>query len=411
MKFFHPLFISICLLANLHLAAQPADPSDPRAGLADEIFKNKENNPFLFKWNASALRPVEAFSFPSVNSSGSFDKFYQYFDENHLPFSVSLEGLVANRWSLQANFAGAFFNKKQPIRAFFETRIEGRYYLGFVNEAKSKRRGNNLNGFYTAIDFSVFEQIPKGGQGTNWIYRHDQTATIRLGFQSMFLRSGFFDASLGFGRKKLLNKVSFGQEFSSEKKAVFTPRLNFGWSIGSTKSTQISQAARDFVFQKNRPTRQIFKFDLLNLVKFRGEGLVKITPSLAWEMRVFRRFSVEMQTEMPFSRQKNSLGGATFIYENTLGLGGGIEPRFIFAGYKRGSLNGWFFGWNISRIYFLTDERDTFQRKTWVLGLQSRLFEKGFIGYKIGYGNTQTISTDKFSKNHLFSELKAGLVF
>jgi hypothetical protein len=170
--------------------------------------------------------------------------------------------------------------------------------------------------------------------------------------------------------------------------------------------------------------RQMFRFDLLQLVQFRSD-YVQFKPSFAYERKIGESpFSVELEGAFTGTGRKLYFTGdeRTWGWEYKAALS--AEPRWYFLqknriakGKSGNNLAGVYGGvnarykWHYSEIYNQNWEKGA--QLSPIVGFQYRLFRNGFVNYKFGVAWDE-VQFDRFEfsdPSHWFSEMKIGLAF
>lgn len=426
-KIWNALIISIFLKmkkALLLIFAAASLPIAAQNSLLEEATRHREDNSWLIKWGAAALLPAHSTTYFRENAKTQFP---EIFNPRKPLLAVAAEGTLTKNWSLQMDVA-ATPKPTDFTYLYLRTSAELRRYWGFVQLERQQARGDNFSGFYTALQFAVFQSKAKTSQFD--IYNPDvdqQMTTARLGFQTRFLRNGFFDFSLGFGRQveRWLHGLS-GSEYRFDKSFLFDPRLSFGLAMGDFSKTKIRHDLRNQIFKKDEKRLAALKIDLLRIARLEENSTWSGRPSLEAEVKFGRsEFSATTELAIPFSSKKEELGMGLIQKTREIGFAPAVELRWYFSQTmwqpsNRRNFNGLFFGANyVYELLFLPNAyRQLSRRTTFLVGAQSRVFDQGFVQFKIGLGKTgQDIWQrdqpwrDKFAARHLLSELKAGLIF
>jgi hypothetical protein len=391
------------------------------------VFLNKEPQRYMLKWNAAASIPVLSSDWEALNVVESFNDFILEgaFELKITPL-ISLNSMVVVKP-----------NGKFNIFKVLDFTIEPRLYFNQKNRIKHGKSANNMTGTYFGLNFlqknkfhSITSVSPSYTLSKSYI---DYAATLRIGVQQRIFKRGYLDFSWGIGKE---TKTSFN--ILPDRKITtyniwrghIDQKLTLGMAFGKTKKGNKDNRACDF-FQCFNEENRILKLDLLGLIRRLSTQEQSGRLSVAFEQKLKESvFSVQYEANLLAS---NVDFGS--IYRQ-FGFGGGasVEGRWYYSMKKRiangksgNNLNGTFVGLHFANNYSILNIREygnyRFYKQSFqvlpVLGIQYKIFKRGFFEFKAGIGFSKYSNTQSGDLNFkssdvepaLLSELKIGLAF
>jgi hypothetical protein len=424
----------------------------------DFVFLNKEPLNFWLKWNAGAALPVLSGYYIPGDNEGISD----------WRAEVDVEVRAAKAISLNGTLGAAIAGERGNFLDYVRTGLEARYYLNRAKGIKQGKKAPNLTGTYFSLaaleERSVYR--PSWWEAQESPQTTDYYLTARLGVQQRIFRFGYFDYSVGLGALNQELQVYSTTDNTVKRsrvwKPVFNQRIALGWAFGSPRP--IRQDARTCdLFKCYREEKRMLKVDLLNVVRSLTSDYQDGQLSVAYEQKIGDSpFSVQFEGALTGRHEPNRetitilsvVNGQvnSEVTERNNGrdwrVGGllAIEPRWYFllkqhiaSGRSGNNLNGMFVGlhtgWGASTFVSTRPEsyqqrqerREQSARVVPLWGIQYRLFDHGFIEYRLGTGlgrystSSEEIIRDEpapipgFEDSGLeiifFSALRIGLAF
>lgn len=308
-----------------------------------------------------------------------------------------------------------------------------RWYYNMKKRVESSKSASNFSGNYVTLESAWLQA------GQNTITHPIFDIGARFGLQRRLLRFGYFDLSYGLRAQYTPASVYARQGWSYFSK----PQLSIGLAAFSPhKRTTPFGTACDVLkcFQENR---HLLKIDLYNLLEINSlsnrTNLFAIRPAISFEQKMGKLpLSAEVGISGTLGRQAFKSGNTgDIVYLSYGGQGSAalhwyfLQPRRILQGKSGNNLSGVFAGLhyrqNTYRNHVTFNEQKLKGNNGGsslhgVLGIQHRITDRGFVQYKIGYGQawstnlafqpdgslTRVRSSPAWG---LFSEFRAGLAF
>lgn len=381
----------------------------------ENIFMNKVPTKNIFKLGISQYQ--QSIPYALYNDKGFKNSAVQISYEHKLSqeYSVALYGqmpLVGNAipasWILKNTAVGAQF----------------RWYYDMRRRISSGRSANNFTGNYLALELSNTFAMSKAS-----------IVQIRTGFQRRFLNFGFLDLSIG-----LRQNFPFAEAKSLSNWNIFS-EISFGIALGDWKRAAIPSMC-ELVRCEQHVSRQI-KVQIPD-VKF-GKSQKLLGGSVAYELALGKSpISLNFQYDLSLQRADNYLQGY-FDTPSHSGWYAGIteseersqtfsmQPRFYVNQRKRlqlgkvgNGLSGIYVGMNLEMAAYKgthvvfnpwlhTPEHTV--KATWqayrvgaLMGLQRRLFEKGYIDFNLSYNSEKNRNVGQMIPR-LRANLTVGFLF
>ena len=385
----------------------------------DHVFGTQTPARFLLKWNTLALLPII--------TQGENEQVLQSANLlNSASLDLRAEAKLVPMLSLQV--AGTFYRQSPTVfnrgGHAVDIRVEPRWYFDMPRRIRAGKSANNLTGNYIGLEgrrlwfdngkYNTFE--------TN-------SLSLRFGMQRRLWRYGFFD--LGYGVSYQSGLYRYGilggaiQEYRDQ--SIFgEARVALGFALGGRKPRRDGAVATVCdVFRCFQEDRRMFKVDLFRALRF-GQNHLSLHPRVSWEQKIGQSpFSVEVEGEL-------GVDGTRYIQNGEVGhlwdseVGASVQPRYYFLqkrqiawGKSGNNLNGPFLGttlgyrWADDANYYNGADPTSIFYTAPHLGVQYRLFKKGFIQYKFGvlwsaYHLDEVVSGEPTS---WYSDLKIGVAF
>ncbi len=385
----------------------------------DYVFGTQTPTRFLLKWNTLGLLPLvmqgenerRIRSQPLLNSAS---------------IDLRAEAKLAPMLSLQV--AGAFYRYSPTVYNrggdLVDIRVEPRWYFDMPSRIRAGKSANNLTGNYIGLE-GRRRWFDNGSYNTF----ETNSLSLRFGMQRRLWRYGFFDLSYGVGYLSGLYRYGFVGSPSSlgeykNQSAFGEARVALGFALGGRKSQRDGGGASVCdVFRCFQEDRRMFKLDLFRALRF-DQDLIAFHPRVSWEQKIGQSpFSVELEGEVEANGFREVFRRGVYYWK--YGVGVSIQPRYYFLqnrqiarGKSGNNLNGLFLGTTLG--YRLADDANYFNGPGPInilytaphLGVQYRLFKKGFIQYKFGVMWSDP-ELNEFSDDPTswYSDLKIGVAF
>jgi len=384
----------------------------------DHVFGTQTPTKFLLKWNALALLPIvtQGENEQVLQSANLF---------NSSSFDLRAEAKLAQMLSLQAS--GAFYRQSATMFSrgshAVDIRLEPRWYFDMPRRIRDGKSANNLTGNYIGLEGRRlwFDSKPNTFE-TN-------SLSLRFGMQRRLWRYGFFDLSYGVGYQSGRYRYStFGGALLEyrDQSAFGEARVALGFALGGRKPQRDGAAASVCdVFRCFQEDRRMFKLDLFRAIRFE-QNRINLHPRVSWEQKIGQSpFSVEAEGELGADGTRYVNNGEVdhlWDYE----VGASVQPRYYFLqkrqiarGKSGNNLNGLFLGtslgyrWTDGGNYYNGTGSTNYFYTAPHLGVQYRLFKKGFIQYKFGVMWSESRLNEVISgePTSWYSDLKIGMVF
>lgn len=385
----------------------------------DHVFGTQAPTRFLLKWNTLALLPIV--------TQGENEQVLQSANLlNSASLDLRAEAKLAPMLSLQV--AGAFYRQSATVLSrgshAVDLRLEPRWYFDMSRRIREGKSANNLTGNYIGLEgrrlwfdngtYNTFE--------TN-------SLSLRFGMQRRLWRYGFFDLSYGVGYQSGLYRYGIVggaiQEYKDQS-AFGEARVALGFALGGRKPQRDDAAASVCdVFRCFQEDRRMFKVDLFRALRFEQNHL-SFNPRVSWEQKIGQSpFSVEVEGELGAdgTRYVNN-GDVDHLWDYKVGAS--VQPRYYFLqkrqvarGKSGNNLNGLFLGTALgysraeNRSYYFGNGTTNNFYAAPHLGVQYRLFKKGFIQYKFGvlWSDNQLSELVSGEPTSWYSDLKVGVAF
>lgn len=385
----------------------------------DHVFGTQQPTKFLLKWNALGLLPIV--------TQGENEQVLQSANLlNSASLDLRAEAKLAPMLSLQV--AGAFYRYAPTVfnrgGHLVDVRVEPRWYFDMPRRIRAGKSANNLTGNYIGLEGRRF-------WFNNGMYNTFETnsLSLRFGMQRRLWRYGFFDLSYGVGYQSGLYRYSIVGGAIDEYKDQSTfgeARVALGFALGGRKPQRDGAAASVCdVFRCFQEDRRMFKLDLFRALRFEQNRL-SFNPRVSWEQKIGQSpFSVEVEGELGAdgTRYVNN-GDVDHLWDYKVGAS--VQPRYYFLqkrqiarGKSGNNLNGIFLGTTLGysrekdrSYYFGNGTTNNFYTAPH-LGVQYRLFKKGFIQYKFGvlWSDNQLSELVSGEPTSWYSDLKIGVAF
>jgi Protein of unknown function (DUF3575) len=339
-------------------------------------------------------------------------------------FSIGANASIASRAILVIGETQAFS---------YAAALEQRWYHNMRARVKAGKSANNFTGAYVGLSESV--TFDRGSQ----ILRDERAnygLSLRYGYQSRFMRYGFFDFSAGLGvsylSKSIFHNASMGFSFDQRFRigfAVFEQRKKEDFSGGYCQILRC--------FDEERRMWKVNLFDAVRVSITPGINNLRyfsLAPSIAYEQKIGQSsFSVEtsagINLDMLYLQYRDNLGTLTTARLSTIsGLLGAelrcyaAQKRRIATGKGGNNLRGVFFALSANGRYgtsLLEEEppqsnSNFFQAGSHVLwGYQMRISKHGYVQFKGGPGVQLYNYTDnKWSSNFsMLANVQVGFAF
>jgi hypothetical protein len=279
--------------------------------------------------------------------------------------------------------------------------VEGRWYHDMKKRISAGRSANNFGGKYLALEAGIVNS-PEAAE--SW---DERRIALRYGLQQRFMRNGYFDVSIGAGISNP-SPIFRSSTFSIDQRvsvglAAFLPRPKT-----TTASSDLCE-----VLHCQDEQYSMLKIDVFDIFRFWSNGdnfFFSLRPNIAYEQKIGRSpFSVELDLAARYDRVRyptftdirfasaywNATGEVKWYYN--------MRKR-ILNGRSGNNLSGAFIGLQLERnnlikrsVNYSSDGSGVFDFSVvtgdyWagnlVWGIQQRIFERGFIQFKIGPGST-----------------------
>ena len=412
----------------------------------DYVFGTKEITRQLFKINFTSLSPsVGAYSENPVELAFNVD--FEKKIKKDISINLSVTPYIG---LLNSGLSNDFL--KKGIRLG----IAPRWYYGMNQKIRNNQRADNLSGAYLSL-------YVEGNQGNriNSVIKNftDWVVIGQYGLQSRFMKYGFVDMSIGLGAA--YNNKSLELYYDTNKNTfikivrdwqpLLSAQVKLGLAFGGGQNQSGGKKCDAFkcFVEENR----LLKIDVFNLIKDFSIQRIALRGSASYERRLGRSpFSIQANLNGSWIKDQSisnvpNINGERISAHKYQDWGFGIESRWYYDLRKRIAqgksannfsanyitiANDWF----SEREYTNTIKGATIVTRNIVKsgvqitpcwGIQRRLFDRGFIDYRIGVGrqyiisenikdcNTQGICTSNNLDNtwnwRLKSELKIGLAF
>lgn len=384
-----------------------------------EVFGTYEPSRWLFKLDATSLVP--AFILVPNESNTNFEE---------TGLRLDAEYKISRDLSLNVSYGLGFSGDGNVIRFrdfsldAHHFRVEPRWYYNMSRRIREGRSANNFSGNYFGIEFAQTTRI---GVSADFEYR---TATVRYGIQRRLFRYGYFDMSYGLGMRAT-PQTAYHQ---GSTQLFGDARLGIGLALAAPKSTRTKKFDQCDVLQCFREESRMWKIDLFNLFRIVRTGFVEGSLRTAVEQKIGGSpFSVEAQLQMDGSYLDQPA-----LITHSLGTGGHLQSRYYYnlkrriaRGKSGNNLSGGYVAWqadwhqshttykglNVDGVKTKQTETYTQMHTGPLLGIQYRIFEKGFIDFNLG----AAMGTEKTSFKgtihpfgdliYLTSALRIGVAF
>jgi hypothetical protein len=373
----------------------------------DAIFGTKEPQRFMLKWNALPVIP-NRFQGEGIN----------LFDTYQPGLEVAAEIKIHPAFSILTGF-DLLPSSIRGQDYSFSNNLEGRWYFDMPRRIRKGSSANNFIGRYISMEYrKTWNSIPMYSS---------YMASLNAGFQTRLLRFGYLDWRYGVGYAPS-SFYSRGGFFGDAKIAL-------GLILGSPKKSTAQGASWCEVLNCFREERSLFKVDLLHVLEFAKDRMLKINPNIAYEQKIGDSpFSIEGKTGLAWGRYQFGATNISGLSYQSASVA--IEPRYYFLqkrqiarGKSGNNLNGLFFGINAhlwaTRTFWTypdnalnTTDKIARAMVSPVIGVQQRLFGNTYIGYNISYplwsdilNRNVTSSTVYYYQKQLSSWINIGLAF
>jgi hypothetical protein len=364
----------------------------------DDIFGTHEETGILFKIDFAKFIPSPRLF--SLEQSNWLDYVPLY-----LP-AIGLEAKLHPSLSIHMDAAlGAFTNTDGYI---YELSLEGRYYYQMLRRMRQGRSANNLSGNYFALSAST------EGSGSD---NRPQTTfySLRYGLQRRLFKRGFIDASYGMG---VVNQGTFtGAGVSRLGDIVASGKIMIGLAFGPKGQSKETSGYWCDVLTCFREERRMLRIDLMDALTVRNVGWT-ISPKIEYEQKLG-----SSPTSLTAGVGAYWFKAADWLpINNFSSLNFFLEPRYYFTqrkniarGKSGNNLSGAFIGLygGYSKPTQSTSSIDPYTSSMTiapVVGVQYRVFRKGFISYKTGLGYLRR-GGDLSDYAFFVSDLKLGFAF
>jgi len=401
------------------------------AGPYDFVFLPGQPIKALLKWNALALLP----NITTDRFSGEGAQDWR--------LEIAGEVAVGQKFSFNGFAATAITGDDQSFFDYLNLGIEPRFYF---SRGKQFQGAANLSGYYIALaneaKLNLYDNPRIQGKERFW----DQAHSIRVGMQRRLFRRGYVDINAGTGLRSAthLTVDSEGNILIRDKKwrHFWDLRLAVGWALSTPKPSKNDYQTCDFI-QCFREENRMFQVDLLRLLPQFDNETKTIRPSVAYEQKAGDSpWSVNTEVALPFSRYRDIDAPKDRQSKSTTwGAELSVEPRYYFTLKKRiargksgNNLSGMYLGLHTGVRYAKTKsdkpaiydypalESSTNLRIVPVIGIQHRIYNRMYFGYKLGLGWEQWKDYQTFKQGQvvrspwnngpaILSELKIGLAF
>lgn len=407
---------------------------------SDRMFKTRVPSKWMFKMNLAQTFNFRRSDLPSANTL------------NGTPLGLGAEFKISPAFSVGAYYQMQFgekpasgFQDKTVLIYSAAVTVEGRWYHDMIRRMKEGRSANNFGGRYFGLEATWSNNNPLTAN------LNEKRMVLRYGLQQRFSRHGYFDVSIGAGVSQGTPIFKNSTFFSTDQRvaiglAAFLPKFR-----NDTQNSSLCD-----VLHCQDEQYKMWKVNVFNVVAFRSNGIVynlELSPNIAYEQKLGRSpLSVELAVDAVFSRGKyqyNNLGDLT-VYTNritsaTWDATGELRWYYymrnrMLNGKSGNNLSGYFFGLQLNRrnlikraVNYQTDNAGSldgalvigdYWTTNLVWGIQQRIFERGFIQFKIGAGSTlgghnyryesQGKSLTKIGRQNelnVVGELKVGFAF
>ncbi len=410
------------------------------------VFGTKEITRQLLKVNIASLSPTL-----SINGDNFLVFKFNMDYERKIKKDISINMIVTPYFSINNSGLSEKF-----YRRGLRLGIEPRWYYNMYQKIQNRKSADNLSGTYISflLEKDKSEPVNPGIKNFN-----DWSLLFRYGLQSRFLKYGFADMSIGAGaayRNKSIELFYDNTQTAFVKiKRNWQPLLSAQVKIGLAFGGGQNQSGGKYcdAFKCFTEDDQLFKIDLLHLIKEFNNQLIVSKGSIGFERRIGKRpLSVHAELKAAFTRDKSISN-----VPNTSGAGQndqrysewaiGIEPRYYYNlrqrianGTSANNLSANYV--TLVSEYFEQTERSNFvnaisdtpvalHKEGWRFtpcwGIQRRLFDRGFIDYRLGFGvayisnsvakycPSPDVCNTQYSQPYwtsvVKSELKIGLAF
>lgn len=389
----------------------------------DHVFGTQQPTKFLLKWNTLALLPVVT----QGSDEGVVVVSGQSIFEQQRLLDLRAEAKIAPMLSLQV--AGAYFRRSPSVYSRgvqgFDLRAEPRWYYDMARRIRTGKSANNLTGNYIGLEGRNYWV-------DNGLYRSVEATSLslRFGMQRRLWHYGFFDLSYGMGHQSSQYQYSFpGSPLQKYTDRSFfgEARVALGFALGGRKNKAEAGADGQLceVFRCFQEDHRQLKMDLLRTAQF-GDNRLTLNPRVSWEQKIGHSpFSVEVEGEVALNavRSFNKPGEKQTLW--TYRAGANVQPRYYFLQHRQmargksgNNLNGPFTGVTLGYIwsdYGNFNTVNTNYENLYTaphLGIQYRLFRKGFIQYKFGVMSSDIkLGRDPNAALSWYSDLKIGMIF
>jgi hypothetical protein len=410
------------------------------------VFGTKEITRQLLKMNIASLAPTL-----SINGDNFLTFKFNVDYERKFGKDFSVNAIVTPYFSI--NNSGL---SEKIYRSGLRIGLEPRWYYNMYKKIQARKSADNLSGPYLGffLEKDKSESVNPAIKNFN-----DWALLFRYGLQSRFLKYGFADMSIGAGaayRNKSIELFYDNNQTAFVRiKRDWQPLLSAQVKIGLAFGGGQNQSGGKYcdAFKCFTEEHRLVKIDLLHLIKEFNNQLIVSKGSVGFEQRIGNHpFSIHTELKGAFTRDK-SIGNVP----NSSGVGQnkqqylewaiGIEPRYYYnlrqriaTGKSANNLSANYI--TLVSEFFSENERANFvnaisdtpvalHREGWRFtpcwGIQRRLFDRGFIDYRLGLGAayitndvakycpSPDVCNTKYRQTHwittLKSELKIGLAF
>lgn len=356
----------------------------------DEVFGIHEPARWLFKWDAAGFLP----------SLGINHEEYD-FTKGGLRFD--LEWKPGTAFSVNASYQlGVNYLFDDPEIGSHSFRIEPRWYFGMRKRVREGRGASNFSGNYLGLE--IMQQYRVNKYLSPRPIPNYRGAMARIGVQRRLFRYGFFDISYGIGIRDY-----FHTEFNRGSRGIFSEaRVAAGLALARPGRKLAAQSpAYCEVLQCFREERRMFKIDLYNLFRVFSTDALMGTTHIAMEQKIgYSPLSVELEGRLGGYYSRYEGGSIQKTYKGNYGLR--LQTRYYYGQKRRiatgksgNNLSGAYLAWQAdwwqsyttvkgylpnTDLVNVTKGRQSQLATGLLLGVQYRLFKRGFIDFNLGGG-------------------------
>lgn len=388
----------------------------------DYVFATREEAKRLLKFNFIGLVPTlkESEIFNS-DSAFAIDIDFNIDYEQKLTKNISLNSSAFIRLGLDDE---KFELNNYATTLSLRFSVEPRFYYKLKKRILQGRSANNLSGNYLGIKFST-EVIPSDFISLPENFNQkliNHSAELTFGIQQRLFKRSYVDLGFGTGigyEDVVLEAPDNTFIVDKQWKWKFNYHVGMGFALGAGLNDDFEgnrcTAFKCFVEENN-----LVKIDLFNIFQRLNEKEIVGRFSIGYERKIQESsWSINMAAQafydIPFA--------AEFV-DRKLSAGIIFEPRYyynlknrILKGRSAANLSADFLALQINPIWIWEESRSITTELSIipVWGFQRRLFNQGFIDYKIGAGvaTGNNPIPDNIGEYYfiLISDLKIGIAF